>query len=90
MELLTEYSKIRLESAKIHYDGHLCVIFLEYIDRLDGGIQGLRQIDFPVAYRNMSVFENPLIAPYKEAAIALWDLRDRLYQASRAGDAGAI
>jgi len=78
IELLTNFSKLRMESAKISYGGAIDITFLEYIDKKDGSIHGLRQIDLTVGYKDVAAFDNDLLKPYLQAAQALWQLRDGL------------
>lgn len=78
MELTTEFSKLRLESATIDYDGDIHIVFLEYIDTLDGKIFGIKQHEFHVEYNDETPFESALLRPYRDAARVLWQLRDGL------------
>ncbi len=78
----TEFSKLRLESASINFDGSIHMVFLEYIPSFDESGVGVDQYDFKVEYRDVSFFDsNPTFTPYKQAATMLWDMRDVFYNA---------
>jgi hypothetical protein len=74
------HSVIRLESAKLTFGGHIELVFVEAIPTFDGYWHFIQTEMFTLVYRDYTQFDsNPMLQPYRQAADALWNVRDALY-----------